>query len=107
MACGYGRALQNGWNGRRRDSASAPRSPGGRYPHVIHARIVNSISAGDITTLLERNGKPVAIINMSFTVAKTLSVALGQIVAQIEERSGRNMLTTHELAKLLEGSGEK
>jgi len=76
-------------------------------PTLYMNGFVNSISAGDITTLLERNGKPVAIINMSFTVAKTLSIALGQIIAQIEERSGRNMLTTHELAKLLEGSDKK
>jgi hypothetical protein len=75
-------------------------------PKLYVNGFVNSLSTGDITTLLERNGKPVAILNISFTVAKTLSIALGNIVAQIEERAGRSMLTTHELAKLLEDSDQ-
>jgi hypothetical protein len=62
---------------------------------------VNSMTSGDVLTLLERNGKPVAILNMSFTVAKTLSVSLGNTIAQLEERAGQSMLTTQEVGKAL------
>lgn len=61
---------------------------------------VNSIGTGDIVVLLERNGEPAAIVNMSYTIAKSLSVSLGQIIAQIEERAGREIMTSTEIEKL-------
>ena len=64
-------------------------------------------STGDIASILEQNGKPVAVLNMSYTVAKTLSVSLGNIIAAIEEQSGRQIMTTQEIEKFSYDSEEK
>ena len=66
-------------------------------PRVYFNGFVNGMSTGDIVTILEKNDMPVAILNMSFTVAKTLSVSLGQIIARLEEVSERPIMTTHEI----------
>jgi hypothetical protein len=68
---------------------------------------VNTMTSGDVLTVLERNGRPVAVLNMSFTLAKTLSVGLGNTIAQLEEKAGQSMLTTQEVGKALEPGGEK
>ncbi|MCZ7595344.1 MAG: hypothetical protein M5U16_10870 [Hyphomicrobium sp.] len=66
-------------------------------PQIYANGFINALSNGDILTVLERNNKPVAVLNLSFTVAKTLGISLSQTVAQFEEATGRNMLTTHEV----------
>jgi hypothetical protein len=58
---------------------------------------VNNMSSGDVLTVLERNGKPVVVLNMSYTVAKTFALALGQLISQFESGVERNILTTHEV----------
>ncbi len=70
-------------------------------PNVYFNGFVNSISSGDIITVLERNGKPAAILNMSYTLAKTLAISLGQLVSQFEEGADRNILTTHDVESVL------
>lgn len=51
--------------------------------------------------VLERNGQPVAVVNASYTIAKTLSVLLGNAIAQLEELSGNSIMTTTEIEQLL------
>ena len=70
-------------------------------PQIYFNGFVNTISIGDVLTILERNGKPVVVLNMSYTIAKTLAVALGQIISQFESGVERNMLTTHDVEKAL------
>jgi hypothetical protein len=57
----------------------------------------NSLSSSDIIVVLETNGLPTAVLNMSYTVAKTLSQKLGVLVANLETLTGREMLTTDEI----------
>ncbi len=76
-------------------------------PQIYANGFVNSISSGDIVTVLERNGKPVALLNLSYTVAKTLARSLAQIFAQMEELTGREMLTTHEVQGALQRNQDK
>ena len=71
-------------------------------PQIYANGFTNNLSNGDILTVFERNGSPTAAINMSFTLAKTLSVALGQMIAQIEQATGREMLTTFDLEAAME-----
>jgi hypothetical protein len=52
------------------------------------------VGSSDIVILFERNNDPVAILNLSFTAAKSLSVGLGLMIAQIEERSHREIMTS-------------
>jgi hypothetical protein len=58
------------------------------------------LGVGDVFVIMERNGSPSAILNMSYTVAKTLAAALGNTIAQLEEKSGREMLTTNDLERI-------
>lgn len=59
------------------------------------------IGNGDIVFALERNGKPVAALNASYTVAKTLAQKLGRIMAQLEEASGNRIMSTDEVGDAL------
>jgi hypothetical protein len=70
-------------------------------PQIYFNGFVSTMSSGDVLTVLERNGKPVVILNMSYTVAKTLAMSLGQIISQFESGVGRNMLTTHDIKEAL------
>ena len=63
--------------------------------------VVNSIGSGDILMVLERNGKPVATLNTSYTVAKTLALKLAQLIGNLEESTGNTIMTTDDVeAKL-------
>jgi hypothetical protein len=57
----------------------------------------NAGGTADITTILQRNGKAVCVLNMSFTTAKTFSVLLGQIIASIEADTGQDIMTTQRI----------
>jgi hypothetical protein len=50
-------------------------------PQIYFNGFVSTMSSGDVLTVLERNGKPVVVLNMSYTVAKTLAISLGQLVS--------------------------
>ena len=76
-------------------------------PNIYFNGFANGISTGDIIMALEKNSAPVGVINMSFSVAKTLSVSLGTIIASIEEASGQPIMTTHELQAFMEKDAEK
>jgi len=76
-------------------------------PNIYFNGFANGISTGDIIMVLEKNTAPVGVINMSFSVAKTLSVSLGNIITSIEEASGRPIMTTHELQAFLEKGVEE
>ena len=78
------------------------RALGSDVPRIYFNGFVNGFSSGDIMCVLERNGQPVGIMNMSYTVAKTLSASLAQLVGTLEETSNQPIMTTHEVAKLLE-----
>lgn len=70
-------------------------------PQIYFNGFVNNITSGDVLTILERNGKPVIVLNMSYTIAKTLAVALGQIISQFESGVERNVLTTYDVERAL------
>lgn len=76
-------------------------------PQIYFNGFANALSTGDITTVLERNGQPVAILNMSFTVAKSMSVSLGGVVSALENISERDMLTTFDLERIFSVTEEK
>ncbi len=73
-------------------------------PRIYFNGFVSAFSAGDIMCVLERNGQQVGIMNMSYTVAKTLSAALSQLVGVLEDTSKQSIMTTQEVGKLLEDS---
>jgi hypothetical protein len=70
-------------------------------PQIYFNGFINMLGTADIGVLCERNGKPVAVLNMSYTVAKTLAVALGQTIGDLEQKTGKEMLTTMEVEQKL------
>ena len=70
-------------------------------PSLYFNGFVNAFSAGDIMCVIERNGAPVGILNMSYTVAKTLSASLGTLITTLEDASDRPIMTTHEIGVFL------
>ncbi len=62
---------------------------------------VNAIGIGDVTIVLERNGKAVAVLNTSYTVAKTLAEKLGGLIKNLEEASGKEIMTTDNVGVFL------
>ena len=83
------------------DDASGPARMGAALaaglPTYYVNGFVNGLSPSDVITVLERNGQPVAILNMSYTLAKSLAQGLGGVVADLESKAGRPMLTTKEI----------
>jgi len=72
-----------------------------QVPSVYFNGFITKLSVGDITVALERNGTPACVLNMSYTVAKSLAFSLSQVIAQLEEITGRDMLTTGEVEKMV------
>lgn len=68
---------------------------------------INVLGNGDITVYLKQNNQPVAQLNMSYTVAKTLSRKLGELVAVLEERTGNEIMTTDDIAQVLKGAPDE
>ena len=52
---------------------------------------------GDILLILNRNNKAAYKVNLSFTMAKTLSEKLGFIIAEIERQAESRIMTTDDI----------
>ena len=59
------------------------------------------LTTGDIYVVLQRNGIEVGVLNMSFTVAKSLGDALNQLILSLEKRSNRTIMTSNQCAEAL------
>jgi len=70
-------------------------------PNINFNGFVNQIGPGDILIILERNQQPVAVINTSFTVAKTLAQKLGGLIANLEDATGNTIMTTDDIDRKL------
>ncbi len=76
-------------------------------PQFYANSYTSSLGTGDVTLLLERNFEAIALLNMSYTTAKSLSISLGLLVSQIEERAGREIMTSSDIDKLFAGEWEQ
>lgn len=70
-------------------------------PKIYCNGFTNAIGNSDVMVVLQQNGKPAGVVNMSFTIAKTLSQSLKDIIDSIESKSSQNIMTTHEVEKYL------
>ena len=68
-------------------------------PYIYANGFLNSQTPGDVLTILERNGKPVCVLNMSYTTAKSYAVYLGQLIANLEQKSGREIMISDEVLR--------
>ena len=68
-------------------------------PKLYANGFISFASNADIGVVLQLHGRPVALLNMSYTLAKTLSRRLAGIIEEIESDTERNFLTTDDVAE--------
>lgn len=70
-------------------------------PNIYFNGFVVSTGLGDFLISLEKNGKPVAILNASYTVSKTLIEKLGGVLNTLEEKTKNKIMTIDDIEKSL------
>jgi hypothetical protein len=75
-------------------------------PKVYFNGFQTALTNSDVLITAECNNEPVAILNLSFTTAKTLAKALHDTILMLEEKSGRDMLTTHDFEVIMKAPNE-
>jgi hypothetical protein len=69
---------------------------------IIYANaFVCGLGTSDVIVGLERNGKPVAVLNLSYTSTKSFVVALSGIISQLEEISKQPVMTSKDVETYL------
>jgi hypothetical protein len=71
-------------------------------PHLYFNGFTAALGNGDITVLLVQSGLPIATLNMSFTMAKTMGQKLHDVIANLEARSGNHIMTTDDIGRVME-----
>jgi hypothetical protein len=61
-------------------------------------------SNADMVVIMQKNQKPIAIINLSYTTAKTLSEKLGHMVRDFEKTTGNTIMTIDVIDEKSKGS---
>ena len=66
-------------------------------------------AAGDVDVLmvLTKNGKPVQKLNMSYSMAKSMSKGLGDIINSIEKAADIEIKTSDDFTKAIQSVGER
>lgn len=62
-----------------------------------------ALTNGDVSGIMLLNGQPQVVLNMSYTVAKSLSVGLTELITKLEELTGRDIMTTKEVESGMAG----
>ena len=55
------------------------------------------ITNADVNLVLKLDNRPVAVVHMSYTLAKTLHQFIGNVVTKFEKSVGRKMLVTSDV----------
>jgi len=66
-------------------------------PNIYFNGFANTVGSGDVLIVLENNGKPVAVLNTSFTVAKTLVAKLNATLQHLETATKNKIMTTDDV----------
>lgn len=66
-------------------------------PKIYFNSFANTVGPGDVLIVLENSGKPVATLNCSFTVAKTLAAKLNVTLQHLEAATKNKIMTTDEI----------
>lgn len=70
-------------------------------PRIYFNGFVTALGAADVMLILKQQDQPVGVLNMSYTVGKTLSRRLGTAIAALEEMTGNVILTNDEIMRRL------
>ncbi len=70
-------------------------------PHLYANGFISVLGNGDTLLVLQQSGRPIATLNLSFTLAKTLVQKLGGIIESLETDSGNTIMTTDDMSRIL------
>lgn len=91
--------------GNKASAAPQPQVVSGPLTFPVSAIYANGfkagLSAGDVFVVLERNGVEFAVLNMSYTIAKTLAYALDALIKQLETTGKQQIMTTEYISHLI------
>ena len=73
-------------------------------PHIYSNGFSIILGTGDVIILLKEVGINVATLNLSYTVAKTLSEKLGGVIKILENKTGNTIMTTEDIEKSIKGT---
>lgn len=73
-------------------------------PKLYINGFVNFYGAADVGIILKTNDVPTVMLNMSYTVAKTLAEKLNKLVVNFEEQTGNIIMTTDYIEGKISGS---
>lgn len=77
-------------------------------PKIYFNGVINNLSNTDVLIVLQRNQKPVAVLNASFSTIKGLAHLLGDLIAQLENITGEKIMTGDFIAeKMLNSAKER
>lgn len=68
---------------------------------------INAIGNGDIMIVLKNNNQPIALLNLSYTVAKTLYQNLAVTINNLEKKTGNTIMTTDQITKAMSRNEEE
>ena len=60
-----------------------------------------ALGTGDVALLLRNADKTVGMVSLSYTVAKTLAIRLGDLIRFLETKSGKTIMTSGDIEKAL------
>ena len=75
-------------------------------PEIYANGYTMGFTPSDIIVALERNGRPVATLNFSLSMAKTLSEGLSRSISDLERASERKVMTSAEMQKAVNAVSE-
>ncbi len=76
-------------------------------PHIYSNGFTIVLGTGDVNIILKRMGENVATLNLSYTLAKTLSEKLGGTIKFLENKTGNAIMTTDDVEKFLTKENSK
>jgi len=63
---------------------------------------VIGMSNSDLFVVFQRFGKPVGVVNLSYTLAKTLAQRVGGLISEFEQSIDQNILTTDRIDEAMQ-----
>lgn len=61
-----------------------------------------ALGVGDVVLVLKQGPTNVALINLSYTTAKTIAIKLGTLIDHLEKMSGNTIMTIDDVKKYFE-----
>ena len=75
-------------------------------PNLYTNGFVTATGHGDLLLVFQQNGRSVATLNLSFTVAKTLTLKLGSAIRDLEKATGNAIMLTEDVERAIKEKGD-